>query len=56
KLRERGFTIILVEQNFHFAAPLADRHYVIEHGKVVQQIDAADLEAKKEQLNRHLSV
>ena len=56
KLREEGFTIILVEQNFRFAAPLADRHYVIEHGKVVQQIDAADLEAKKEQLNRHLSV
>jgi branched-chain amino acid transport system ATP-binding protein len=56
KLRERGFTIILVEQNFHFAAPLADRHYVIEHGQVVEQIDAADLEAKKEQLNRHLSV
>jgi branched-chain amino acid transport system ATP-binding protein len=56
KLREKGFTIILVEQNFHFAAPLADRHYVIEHGKVVQQIDAADLEARKEQLNRHLSV
>ncbi|MEX2474692.1 ABC transporter ATP-binding protein [Marinobacter sp.] len=55
-LRERGYTIILVEQNFHFAAPLADRHYVIEHGKVVEQIDAADLEAKKEQLNRHLSV
>lgn len=56
KLRERGYTIILVEQNFRFAAPLADRHYVIEHGKVVEQIDAADLEAKKEQLNRHLSV
>ena len=56
KLREKGFTIILVEQNFRFAAPLADRHYVIEHGQVVEQIDAADLEAKKEQLNRHLSV
>ena len=49
-------TILLVEQNFRFAAPLADRHYVIEHGQVVEQIDAADLEAKKEQLNRHLSV
>lgn len=56
KLRERGYTIVLVEQNFRFAAPLADRHYVIEHGKVVEQIDAADLEAKQEQLNRHLSV
>ena len=56
KLRDRGFTIILVEQNFRFAAPLADRHYVIEHGRAVEQIEAADLEAKKEQLNRHLSV
>ncbi|WP_404365952.1 ABC transporter ATP-binding protein [Marinobacter sp.] len=56
KLREKGYTIVLVEQNFHFAAPLADRHYVIEHGRVVQQIEAADLAAKQEQLNRHLSV
>lgn len=56
KLREKGYTIVLVEQNFRFAAPLADRHYVIEHGKVVEQIDAAELDAKQEQLNRHLSV
>ena len=56
KLREKGYTIVLVEQNFHFAAPLADRHYVIEHGRVVEQIEAAELAAKQEQLNRHLSV
>lgn len=56
KLRERGFTIVLVEQNFHFAAPLADRHYIIEHGRVVEQIEANELEEKQEQLNRHLSV
>ncbi|ROT97630.1 ABC transporter ATP-binding protein [Marinobacter sp. R17] len=56
KLRERGFTIVLVEQNFRFAAPLADRHYVIEHGHVVEQIAADELEEKQEQLNRHLSV
>ncbi|BES72858.1 ABC transporter ATP-binding protein [Marinobacter nanhaiticus D15-8W] len=56
QLREQGFTIVLVEQNFHFAAPLADRHYVIEHGRVVEQIDAEVLEEKREQLNRHLSV
>lgn len=56
KLREKGYTIVLVEQNFRFAAPLADRHYVIEHGRVVQQIKAAELAAKQEQLNRHLSV
>lgn len=56
QLREKGFTIVLVEQNFHFAAPLADRHYVIEHGRVIETIDAAELEEKQEQLNRHLSV
>ncbi|MDX1800377.1 MAG: ABC transporter ATP-binding protein [Marinobacter sp.] len=56
KLREKGFTIVLVEQNFRFAAPLADRHYVIEHGQVIETIDAAELEEKQEQLNRHLSV
>lgn len=56
KLREKGFTIILVEQNFRFAAPLADRHYIIEHGRVVEQIEAAELDSKQEQLNRHLSV
>ncbi|PWG74627.1 ABC transporter ATP-binding protein, partial [Enterococcus hirae] len=56
KLRAKGFTIILVEQNFRFAAPLADRHYVIEHGRVVEQIAAEELEAKQDQLNRHLSV
>ena len=36
KLKERGFTIVLVEQNFRFAAPLADRHYVMEHGKIAE--------------------
>lgn len=56
QLREKGFTIVLVEQNFRFAAPLADRHYVIEHGRVIETIDAAELEEKQEQLNRHLSV
>lgn len=56
ELRDKGYTIVLVEQNFRFAAPLADRHYVIEHGKVVEQIEAAELDAKQEQLNRHLSV
>ena len=55
-LKQRGFTIILVEQNFRFAARLADRHYVIEHGKVVDRIDGADLENSMERLNRYLSV
>jgi len=55
-LKQRGFTIILVEQNFRFASRLADRHYVIEHGKVVDRIDGGDLENSMERLNRYLSV
>ncbi len=56
QLRTRGYTIVLVEQNFHFAARLADRHYVIEHGRVAEQIEAGELEAKQERLNEYLSV
>jgi branched-chain amino acid transport system ATP-binding protein len=56
RLKERGFTIILVEQNFRFAAPLADRHYVIEHGKVIDLIEASEVESNMERLNRYLSV
>jgi branched-chain amino acid transport system ATP-binding protein len=55
-LKQRGFTIILVEQNFRFASRLADRHYVIEHGRVIDRIDGADLEKNMERLNRYLSV
>jgi len=56
KLKARGYTIVLVEQNFHFAAPLADRHYVIEHGRVAAMIDKEDLEENKDLINRFLSV
>jgi branched-chain amino acid transport system ATP-binding protein len=56
KLKARGYTIVLVEQNFHFAAPLADRHYVIEHGRVAAMIDKEDLEENKELINSYLSV
>jgi branched-chain amino acid transport system ATP-binding protein len=56
KLKERGLTIILVEQNFRFAAPLADRHYLMEHGQIVEEITAAELPAKKELLNTALGV
>jgi len=56
RLKERGFTIVLVEQNFRFAAPLADRHYVIEHGKVIDLIEAAEVDSNMERLNRYLSV
>jgi branched-chain amino acid transport system ATP-binding protein len=56
ELKARAYTIVLVEQNFHFAAPLADRHCVIEHGRVAAIIDKEDLEENKERLNRFLSV
>jgi len=56
QLKSRGYTIILVEQNFRFAAPLADRHYVMEHGRIAQCIAAAELEAKMELLHQYLGV
>ena len=56
KLKERGLTILLVEQNFRFAAPIADRHYVMEHGHIVEEIRADELEAKTELLNSYLGV
>lgn len=56
QLREKGFTVVLVEQNFRFAAPLADRHYVIEHGQVVEMVAKHELEAKTEILNQYLGV
>lgn len=56
KLKERGLTIILVEQNFRFAAPIADRHYLMEHGHIVEQIHADELEAKTDLLNTYLGV
>jgi len=55
-LRERGFTIVMVEQNFRFAAPLADRFYVMEHGRVVEGFDAAQLQEKMGMLHKYLGV
>ncbi len=55
-LKARGFTIVMVEQNFRFAAPLADRFYVIEHGAVVEQFSAAELPSKQESLQTLLGV
>ncbi|WP_322989898.1 MULTISPECIES: ABC transporter ATP-binding protein [unclassified Hoeflea] len=55
-LKKRGYTIVLVEQNFRFATTLADRHYVIEHGKVIDRIEAADVESSMGRLNHYLSV
>ncbi len=56
KLKERGFTIVLVEQNFRFAAPLADRHYVMEHGKIAETFAASELESKTQMLHEYLGV
>ena len=55
-LKERGYTIIIVEQNFRFAAPLADRHYVIEHGRVVATVTMAELASKIDKLHVLLGV
>jgi len=56
KLKERGFTIVLVEQNFRFAAPLADRHYVMEHGRIAESFSASELESKTGMLHEYLGV
>ncbi len=56
RLKARGFTILLVEQNFRFAATVADRHYLMDHGRVVDMIPAADLEASMPKLREHLGV
>ena len=55
-LREKGYTIVMAEQNFRFAAPLADRCYVMEHGRIVEQLDAAELPAKMTKLHEFLGV
>ena len=55
-LKAQGFTIVMVEQNFHFAAPLADRFYVIEHGQVALQFSANELQNQMPALNELLGV
>ncbi len=55
-LKERGYTIILVEQNFRFVAPLADRHFLVERGRIVDALERGDLEARMESLQRFLGV
>ena len=56
RLKREGFTILLVEQNFRFAATVADRHYVMEHGRVVDMIPNAELEASMDKLHDYLGV
>ena len=55
-LRSKGYTVVMVEQNFRFAAPLADRFYVMEHGRIVEKFGASELEAKMPVLNELLGV
>ena len=55
-LRERGLTIVMVEQNFRFAAPLADRFYVVEHGRVIERFAASELQARRDMLHEVLGV
>ena len=55
-LRRQGYTIVMVEQNFRFAAPLADRFMVMEHGEVIQSFTQAELPARMERLHEYLGV
>ena len=56
ELKAKGMTIIMVEQNFRFAAPLADRHYVMEHGKIAAVVEKHELKAKEAMLHEYLGV
>ena len=55
-IKQRGFTVLLVEQNFRFAATVADRHYVMEHGKIMDMIPNHQLEASMDKLHEYLGV
>ena len=56
RLKERGYTVVIAEQNFRFAAPLADRHYVVEHGRIVETVTMAELPHRMDRLHRLLGV
>ena len=55
-LKQKGFTILLVEQNFRFASTVADRYYVMEHGRIIDQFANAELDANVEKLHDYLGV
>jgi branched-chain amino acid transport system ATP-binding protein len=55
-LKKKGFTVLLVEQNFHFASTVADRHYIVEHGKVVDMIENDKIGANTAKLEEYLGV
>ncbi len=56
QLKDKGMTMVLVEQNFRFAAPLADRHYVMEHGKIAAVVEKHELKQKEAMLHEYLGV
>jgi len=56
QLKQQGFTILLVEQNFRFAQTVADRHYIVEHGRVVDMVPGAELEANMGRVHEYLGV
>ena len=56
ELKTRGYTVLLVEQNFRFAAPLADRHFIMDHGNVAAVIHKDELEDKQHVFDEYLSV
>ncbi len=55
-LKQKGYTIVMVEQNFRFAAPLADRHYVVERGRVVETVRKDELDSRLDLLHQYLGV
>ena len=55
-LKQAGFTILLVEQNFRFAATIADRFYVMDHGQIIDTFSSAELDANMDKLHTYLGV
>jgi branched-chain amino acid transport system ATP-binding protein len=55
-LKSQGFTVLLVEQNFQFAATVADRHYVVEHGRIIDEFSTTELRANMDKLHDYLGV
>jgi branched-chain amino acid transport system ATP-binding protein len=56
RLKSEGFTIVLVEQNFRFAQTVADRHYIVEHGRVVEMVPNTQLDANMDRIHEYLGV
>ncbi|MEO8526969.1 MAG: ABC transporter ATP-binding protein [Caldimonas sp.] len=56
EIKERGFTMLLVEQNFRFASKVADRHYIVEHGRIIDMIPNQQVAANVDKLQKYLGV